>query len=56
MAKTEKELKALKNEYELLVNKLKELSEDELKLVTGGIEMEPTIGLDFGLDNSDKNK
>ena len=36
MAKTQEELNTLKTEYETLNNKLKELSEDELKLVTGG--------------------
>ena len=36
MAKTKEELNELKNEYETLNNKLNELSEDELKLVTGG--------------------
>ena len=36
--KTQEELKELKNEYETLNNKLKELSEDELKLVTGGTQ------------------
>ena len=37
MAKTQEELNQLKNEYETLNNKLNELSEDELKLVTGGV-------------------
>ena len=37
MAKTQEELKELKEEYEKLSNKLKELTEDELKLVTGGV-------------------
>ena len=36
MAKTQDELKELKEEYEKLSNKLKELTEDELKFVTGG--------------------
>ena len=36
MAKTQEELKELKTEYETLNSKLKELSEDELLLVTGG--------------------
>ena len=36
MAKTKEELNQLKIEYETLNNKLNELSEDELKLVTGG--------------------
>ena len=34
--KTKEELELLKQEYESLNNKLKELSEDELKIVTGG--------------------
>ena len=38
MAKTKEELNQLKQEYEALTNKLKELSEDELIIVTGGIE------------------
>ena len=36
MAKTQEELNQLKNEYESLANKLQELTEDELKQVTGG--------------------
>ena len=36
MNKTETELKQIKNEYETLVNKLMELSEDELMEVYGG--------------------
>lgn len=36
MAKTQEELKELKEEYEALNAKLKELSEEEIKLVTGG--------------------
>ena len=34
--KTQEELKELKEEYKTLNNKLKELTEDELLLVTGG--------------------
>lgn len=37
MAKTVEELTILKKEYEALTLKLKELSEDELKQVTGGV-------------------
>ena len=33
--KTQEELRELKEEYEALNNKLKELTEEELKLVTG---------------------
>lgn len=36
MPKTQKELKQLKTEYETLTTKLKELTEEELSLVTGG--------------------
>ena len=36
MHMTNEELKQLKSEYENLNNKLKELSEDELKIVIGG--------------------
>lgn len=38
MAKTQEELKQLKKEYEELTDKLKGLTEDELKLVTGGTQ------------------
>ena len=37
MEKTQEELSRLKKEYEALNDKLKELDEDELKEVTGGI-------------------
>lgn len=37
--KTKEELNALKQEYESLTAKLKELSEDELKIVVGGFEV-----------------
>ena len=37
MAKTKEELTVLKQEYKTLMNKLQELSEDELNKVTGGI-------------------
>lgn len=36
MAKTKEELNTLKNEYEAVANKLKELNDDELGYVTGG--------------------
>ena len=36
MAKTKEELNNLKQELETLTTKLQELTEDELKLVTGG--------------------
>ena len=37
--KTKEELNALKEEVETLNKKLAELTEDELKLVTGGIDL-----------------
>ena len=43
MAKTKKELNQLKQEYETVTAKLKELSEDELIHVTGGTNREKTI-------------
>ena len=36
MAKTQEELTQLKEEYETLNNKIAELTDDELKLVSGG--------------------
>lgn len=51
MVKTQDELNQLKTEYETLTTKLQELSEDELKVVTGGLEykfiglFEPFIGM-----------
>lgn len=36
MAKTKEELNLIKKEYQKLTNKLKELTEDELKQVIGG--------------------
>ena len=36
MPKTKEELNELRQEYESLTNKLKELTEDELEKVTGG--------------------
>ena len=39
MAKTQDELKELKEEYEKLNEKLKELSEDELETVCGGVNI-----------------
>ena len=37
--KTKEELKALKEEYITLNNKLKELSDDEIKEITGGFDI-----------------
>ena len=39
MAKTQEELNRLRKEYMDLKNKLKELTDDELKKVTGGQEI-----------------
>ena len=39
--KTKEELNALKNEVEALNKKLAELSDDELKEVTGGVVVDP---------------
>ena len=39
MAKTQEELNQLKEEYETLSNKLSELTEDEIKIVSGGYEI-----------------
>lgn len=36
MAKTQEELKQLKQEYDLITAKLKELTEEELMMVTAG--------------------
>ena len=42
--KTQEELKELREEYETLNAKLKELTEDELKMVTGGLnENDPDL-------------
>ena len=43
MAKTQEELNKLKNEYELVTNKLKELTDEELKIVTGGLSNDEKI-------------
>ena len=43
--KTKEELNALKEEVETLNKKLSELTEEELAIVTGGIE---TWSIDFG--------
>lgn len=50
MSKTKEELKELKQEFETLNNKLKELTEDELKQVTGGIDI-PCIDGKYKLNN-----
>lgn len=46
MTKTREELKQLKEEYETLTIKLKELTEDELKIVTGGVNRDLDINVD----------
>ena len=51
--KTEKELKELKEEYTDLNKKLAELSEDELKQVTGGVVYN---GIDTDEDRSNIQK
>ena len=43
MAKTKEELNTIKEEVETLNNKLKELTEDELKLVVGGDEIDNNL-------------
>ena len=40
MAKTKEELDQLKKEYEELKNKLRDLSEDEINLITGGSQQQ----------------
>lgn len=45
MAKTKEELMKLKKEYDTLNSKLKELSEEELKLVIGGIDRSRTVNI-----------
>lgn len=48
--KTKEELKALKQEYEVLTSKLKELSEDELNEVTGGYDFVlPDVHRDYDI-------
>ena len=40
MSKTKEELNTLKQEYENVTTKLKELTEDELNMITGGDKVE----------------
>ena len=42
--KTPEELQALQQEYASLSEKLKNLTEDELKQVTGGVTFDPSFG------------
>ena len=56
MAKTQEELSTLKQEYVMLTTKLKELTENELGYVVGGIEMKPIVGMDFGFLDPDSSK
>ena len=55
--KTKEELNALKEEVEALIKKLAELSEDELKLVTGGIALpeDPFKPTAYEPDENDEN-
>lgn len=54
MSKTSEELKQLKEEYEIFTTKLKELTEEELNIVTGGIEIdEHNLFLSAGLNNGE---
>ena len=48
MSKTQEELNQLKNEYESLTNKLKELTEEELIIVAGGDNDEPNLIINNG--------
>ena len=43
MTKTKEELDQLKQECETLANKLKELTDDELKQVTGGASVDESL-------------
>ena len=47
MLKTKEELNELKQEYDSLVNKLKELTEDELLQVTGGLQTDSDIDIEL---------
>ena len=49
MAKTKEELDQLKQECESLVSKLKELTDDELKQVTGGRAVDPCVSGGIGV-------
>lgn len=46
MPKTKEEIMTLKQEYLILKEKLEELTDDELKIVTGGVDW-------YGIDNPD---
>ena len=54
--KTQEELKELKNEYETLNNKLKELSEDELKEVIGGADFNANFSPVINISQGRKEK
>ena len=49
MAKTKEELDQLKQECESLASKLKELTDDELKQVTGGRAVDPCVSGGIGV-------
>ena len=53
--KTKEELNQLKTEYETLTTKLKELTEDELRQVTGGYDPFEKLGLEVNQNISDKD-
>lgn len=53
MAKTKEELDVLKQQYRELTKKLKELSEEELKEVTGGSVVIGMNGFENGGDRKD---
>ena len=62
--RSEKELNELKTAYETLIAKLRELSEDELSIVTGGVGPEENVSArnidirarGIGYDSADKTK
>ena len=50
MTKTKEELQQLKTEYETLTNKLKELTEEEIQVVVGGVFQPNIIDMRTGGD------
>lgn len=50
MAKTQEELEQLKQEYKTLTVKLKELTDEELEIVTGGVKPE-VRDFSFGVEH-----
>ena len=55
MAKTKEELNNLKQEFETLATKLQELTENELKVVTGGINELTFVGQKQRAYNTDSS-